>query len=191
MKNSGIAILVVLAVVVILGIFGVSSYNGLIRSRATVDEYSANIDTQLQRRADLVPNLVETVKAYSKHEEAVYTSIAQARQSLINAINSDDMAKKTEANENLTTSINSLLALAEAYPELKASELYVNLMDELEGCENRISKARTDYNSAAKEYNTKIRTIPTNFFANLAHMDAVDYFEAAEGSQTVPTVKFD
>lgn len=188
MQKKHTGLIVVIAVIAVLVMAVIGSYNGLVSTKGQVDEYTSNIDTQLQRRADLIPNLVNTVKAYTNHEEAVFTSLAEARQNLMSA---KTPSEKAEADQQLSTALANVVAIAEAYPELKSNELYVSMMDELEGCENRISYARTEYNSAAKEYNIKIKKFPTMIFANMFGFNAVDYFEAAAGAEQVPQVNFD
>lgn len=184
-KHTGIIIAIAAVVVLVVGI--ISSYNGLVSTKGQVDEYTSNIDAQLQRRADLIPNLVNTVKGYTNHEEEVFTSLAEARQNLMSA---KTPSEKADADQQLSTALANVVAIAEAYPELKSNELYVSMMDELEGCENRISYARTEYNSVAKEYNIKIQKFPTVIMANMFGFKAVDYFEASQGAQQVPQVNF-
>lgn len=185
MSKKVVIAIVVIAVVLVAVFIPVSSYNGLVSLQAKVEEQSSDIDAQLQRRADLIPNLVSTVKSYTKHEEKVFTALSEARQSLMSA---KSMEEKAEADQELKTALNNVIAIAEAYPELKSSELYVSMMDDLEGCENRISYARKEYNGAAKTYNTRCRTFPSAIFAGLFGFEQVSYFEASEGADTVPSV---
>lgn len=180
-------LIVIVAVVALLVIISIGSYNGLVSGQEKVEEYAANIDAQLQRRADLIPNLVSTVQSYTDHEEAVFTELANARAALAGA---KTMSEKAEADAQLNTALGNLIAIAEAYPELKSSELYRGMMDELEGCENRISYARTEYNNAVKDYNAKIRRFPSVIFANMFGFDAADYFQATQGAAAVPSVSF-
>lgn len=179
--------LVVLAIVVILAIFTGTSYNSLLVKQNNVEEKVANIDTQLQRRADLIPNLVNTVKGYVKHEEDVFAAVADARSKLLNA---KTMPEKAEASQNAQAALGRLLAVAENYPELKSDKLYINLMDELAGTENRLAYARDEYNKAAKINNTAVSRFPSVIFARLFSFGKVDYFQATKTAQTTPTVDF-
>lgn len=188
MSKKGIAVIVVIAIVIILIAFPVSNYNSLVSLQMTVEEQGANIDSQLQRRMDLIPNLVETVKGFTKHETAVFDAVTSARENMMSA---DDMAEKSAANEEMTGALNNLIAIAEAYPELKSDTVYVGLMDELAGTENRISYARTEYNAAVTSYNTAIRRFPGSIFAGIFGFEKADFFEAAEGAQEVPEVNFE
>ncbi len=188
-KLSGgvIALIVVLVIVVGAVIWGVSSYNNLVALEENVSGQSANIDTQLQRRSDLIPNLVNTVKGYAAHETEIMTQISEARAQLAGA---DTMAEKAEANEQLSGALDRLLLIVENYPDLKADSQYTALMDELAGTENRISVARGDYNEAVQEYNRTIKTFPSSIFANLFGFEQAEYFEASESSETPPVVDF-
>jgi LemA protein len=148
------------------------------------------ISVQLQRRADLVPNLVQTVKGYAAHEEAVFTNVANARAGLAGAIQSGDPAQMATANAGLTSALGRLIAIAEAYPQLKADQGFLRLQDELAGTENRIATSRNDYNQAVQVYNTYIRTFPQALTAKVTGAGPRTYFEAAPGSETAPQVDF-
>ncbi len=148
------------------------------------------ISVQLQRRADLVPNLVQTVKGYAQHEEAVFTNVANARAGLAGAIQTGDPAQMATANAQLTGALGRLIAIAEAYPQLKADQGFLRLQDELAGTENRIATSRNDYNQAVQAYNTYIRTFPQALTAKVTGADARTYFEAAPGSEAPPQVDF-
>lgn len=193
MKNKKLwVILAVVAVVAIL-IFAiiaslVGTYNGLVEKQAEVDQKFAQVQTVLQRRSDLIPNLVSTVKGYAAHEESVYTAIADARAALSGAKTPEELS---EANGELDSAISRLLVVVENYPDLKASANFTALQDELAGAENRISTERGRYNDAVKEYNTAIRKFPNNIFAGMFGFTAADYFEADEGAQKAPEVNFD
>ena len=160
----------------------------------TYDENAAQakqqISVQLQRRADLVPNLVNTVKGYAQHEEAVFTQVAQARAGLQGAIQGGDPAQMATANAALTGALGRLIAVAEAYPQLKADQGFLRLQDELAGTENRIATSRSDYNQAVQTYNTYIRRFPQAITAKVTGAKARTYFEAAPGSEVAPTVDF-
>ena len=150
---------------------------------------SEQISNQLQRRADLIPNFVNTVKGYSDYEKSTYTAVTEARAAVQKA---NTVAEQQQASEQLDKAVSIWVnAITEAYPDLKAVEQYTALTDELSGTENRIAVARKDYNDAAKEYNTAIRKFPKNILASLFGFEKVDYFEAAEGTEQVPQVSFD
>jgi LemA protein len=190
MKNKK-GLIIALAVIAVIAIFAgsiVSSYNSLVDERETVTNAQANIQTMLQRRADLIPNLVNTVKGYAAHEEEVYTAIADARSKLSGATTVDEMEK---ANSELDSAISRLLVVVENYPELKADTQFINLQDELAGSENRISVARKDYNDVAKAYNTHIKKFPANIIASMFNFEQAEYFEASSEAQTAPSVNFD
>ncbi len=181
-------LIVVIAVVVILAIVCISSYNSLATAQVNVEEQSSNIDTQLQRRADLIPNLVNTVKAYAAHESEVFGAVTAAREKLLGANSIDE---KAEADGELSGALNRLIAIAEAYPDLKANQNYISLMDELAGTENRIATVRRDYNAAVGEYNRKIRVFPGNIFAGIFGFEKAELFAAAEGTESAPQVTFE
>jgi LemA protein len=148
------------------------------------------IQVQLQRRADLIPNLVNTVKGVTKQEDTVYISIANARAQLAGAVKSGDPAQMAAADQAATGAIGRLLAIAENYPQLKSNENFLALQDELTGTENRVAVARGDYNSAVQAYNTYIRTFPQAITAKVTGAKARTYYEAAPGSENAPAVKF-
>lgn len=190
MKKKGliIAIAIVAVVVIIIGSL-VSSYNGFVEMREQVSTAASDISTQLQRRADLIPNFVETVKGYSNYEQSTFTAVTEARSAVMGA---DDVEEQAEASQRLDSAISIWVnAVTEAYPELKANEQYRALQDELSGTENRIATARRDYNKAAKEYNTAIRKFPANIVAGIFDFDSADYFEADAGTQNAPVIDFD
>lgn len=186
-KGLIIGIAVVVALVILIGGGLVSTYNGLVDKQATVENADAQIQTYLQRRADLIPNLVNTVKGYASHEEEVYTALADARAKLNSASNAEEY---TEANESFESALSRLLVIVENYPELKANQNFIALQDELSGTENRIATARKDYNDAVTEYNKAIKKFPTVIFAGMLGFEKADLFEASEGSQNAPSVNF-
>jgi LemA protein len=166
-------------------------YNNIQRMDEQTNQTRSQIEVQLQRRADLIPNLVNTVKGYAQHEEQVFREVAQARSGLVNAINSHDPQQMADSNAVLTQGLGRLLAVAEAYPQLKANEGFLRLQDELTGTENRIAVARGDYNQAAQEYNTYIRTFPQTLTAKVIGAKAKPYFEVTNpGSREAPKVDF-
>lgn len=187
MKKSNIGLIVIIAIVVLIGIMIMSSYNGIVSLSEDVDSKYATIDTYLQRRADLIPNLVSTVKGYTQHEEKIINSITEAREKMTSA---KTVTEKAEANDELTTALNNLMVVVENYPDLKASQNFIQLSDELAGTENRIATARKDYNDAVQKYNAKIKKFPTKMIAGMFNFDVKDYFQASEGSKEVPGVQF-
>ena len=170
MKKSSIVVLVLIAIIIIVIAMFVSSYNGIIAKSEEVDNKFATIDTQLQRRGDLIH------------------SVTEARTKLAGATTVSDKAK---ADEELTGALNRLMVVVENYPDLKSSQNFIQLSDELAGTENRIATARRDYNEAVKEYNLKIKRFPTNIIAGMFGYSKRDYFEASEQSKEVPNVNFD
>lgn len=190
MKKKGLIItLAVIAVIVIIIAAAAGSYNGLVEQRESVENAQATISTQLQRRADLIPNFVSTVKGYSDYEQETYTAVTEARSAVSGAKTPEEQAK---ASSKLDGAISVWVnAITEAYPELKASAQYTALQDELAGTENRIAQARKDYNSAAKEYNVSVKKFPKNIIAGIFGFDSAEYFEAQSGTENVPQVSFE
>ena len=187
MKKSTIVIIVVVVILVAIIAGLVSNYNGVVSLSEEVDNKFATIDTMLQRRADLIPNLVSTVKGYTNQEQAVIDSVTDARAKLAGA---NSVGEKANADQELSTALSNLLVVVENYPDLKSSQNFINLSDELAGTENRIATARKDYNDAVKEYNTKIKRFPTNIVSGMFGYGVKEYFQASEGSEEVPTVDF-
>lgn len=187
MKKKGIIIAVIVGLVVILGIALISMNNNLVSMEAEVDAELANIDTYLQRRADLIPNLVNTVKGYAAHEKEALDSVTEARAKLAGA---STVEEKAEADSALTTALNNLLVIVENYPDLKASANFTQLADELAGTENRIATARRDYNDAVQSYNTAIRKFPNSLIAGMFGFEQKEYFQASSGAENVPNVEF-
>ena len=191
MKNKGLIITlsVICVIVIIFAILAISSYNGLVDQEEAVNAKQSTISVQLQRRADLIPNFVETVKGYSDYEQSTYTAVTEARSAVMKANGAEDQAA---ASAQLDSAIDVWVnAITEAYPELKASEQYRALQDELAGTENRIARARKDYNDAASEYNKSVRRFPKSIFAGMFGFEQVEYFEADEAANKVPQVSFD
>lgn len=189
-KLSGgmIFAIVVGAIIFILGAWGIGSYNGLVGLKENVDNESSNIETQLQRRADLIPNLVNTVKGYTNHENKILSAISEARAKLSGA---DTMSEKAKADSELSSAVSRLLVVVENYPNLKADSQFSALTDELAGTENRITVARRDYNASVKEYNQKIKMFPGSIIAGMFGFSSAEYFEASENSKEVPVVSFE
>lgn len=187
-KKSLIIVGAIVAIVLLVLIWGVSSYNGLVNAEVNVEKTFADIDVQLTRRAELIPNLVNTVKGYAAHEEEVFTAIADARAKLSGSTNIND---KIEANNELSSALSRLLVIVEQYPDLKASKQFTGLMDQLEGTENRIAVARGDYNEAVTQFNTKIRRFPGNLIAGMFGFEKQTMYEAPAENLTAPDVIFD
>lgn len=178
---------IIIAVVAVIAILIVSSYNGLISSRAQVDEAFANIDAQLQRRADLIPNLVETVKGITAQEKSIVDAVTSARENYLNAGTDNE---KINASNELSAALSNLLVVVENYPEITSGANFIALQDELAGTENRIAQARKNYNETVKSYNTSIRKFPRNILAGMFGFESLEYFETAEENKTAPKVEF-
>lgn len=188
-KYTGLIIVGVIAIIIIgLITWGGGSYNKFVALQEEVKNQESAIDVTLERRADLIPNLVSTVKGYASHEEKIINQITSARENLLKA---DSIEDKSEANAELTSALNALMVIVENYPDLKANTNFINLQDELAGTENRIAVARKDYNEAAKAYNTAIKMFPGSLIAAIFDFDDVDYFEASAGKTEVPEVNFE
>lgn len=190
MKKYLIPIGVVVALIIIVAIMIVPRYNSLVNLDEEVNQKESQIETQLQRRGDLIPNLVSTVQGYASHEEEIFTDIADARSKLSGATGSGNVEELAEANNEMTGALSRLLAISENYPDLQASEQFTGLRDELAGAENRIAVARQDYNTAVQDYNRNTRTFPGNIIAGIFNFDEKAYFEADESAQDVPDVDF-
>ena len=182
----GIGSVVLLAVFLFFG-----TRNSLVSLKEDVEMQQSQIETTLQRRSDLIPNLVATVKGYANHEEEVFTEIADARSKLAGSIESGDMKSISEANNALDSALGRLLAISENYPDLKASEQFIALQDELAGTENRIAVARQHYNEKLNTYNTTVQRFPTSIVAGMSGYYPMQYFEADESAKKVPKVDFD
>ncbi|GAC1433435.1 MAG: LemA family protein [Terriglobales bacterium] len=187
--GKGLIVLIVIVVIALLA-FGqyVGVRNTLVAKNETVKAAWSQVDIVLQRRADLIPNLVETVKGYAKQEQTVFGDIAKARSALLSAGTPSD---KIAANQQLDGALGRLLAIVENYPQLKSNENFLRLQDELAGTENRIAVERKRYNDSLQDYNTYIKSFPNNIYAGWAGFKPNDaYFSAAEGARTVPKVNF-
>ena len=193
MKKSTIIIIVVAVVAII---WGVTSYNGLVKMDEGVGTAWSNVENQYQRRADLIPNLVNTVKGYAAHEnetlDAVVTARTRATQMTVNAddLTPEKLQAYQKAQGEVGSALGRLLAITENYPDLKANQNFLELQAQLEGTENRISVERRNFNEAAKNYNTAIRTFPRNLLAGMFGFEKRPYFEAEEGASKAPEVKF-
>lgn len=196
MKKSTIILIVIVSLVLIFGFSACSMYNGLVSKKATTEQAWANVETYYQRRADLIPNLVNTVKGYATHEKSTLEGIvaerAKATAPTINFDNLDAaaMAKYQASQSQITTTLGRLMAIAENYPDLKASDNFRALQDELSGTENRVAVARKDFNKAVKEYNVYVQTFPRNMIAGMFGFTKKSMFEAQEGTENAPKVEF-
>jgi LemA protein len=182
-----LALIIILVVVVLVGLYVVFSYNGLVSLRNRIENAWAQIDVQLKRRYDLIPNLVETVKGYASHERETLDAVIEARNAGMNATGPHDQA---EAENQITGALKSLFALSEAYPDLKANQNFAQLQEELTGTEGRIAYARQFYNDTVYRYNTKIQSFPSNVLANAFHFSEREYFEADDESRGPTQVQF-
>ncbi len=185
MQNKVLLIIVAAGAVILFGTM--LSYNGLINMNENVNGKWSQIENQLQRRIDLIPNLINTVKGFAAHEQQAIVLVTEARSKLSGA---KGPAAKATANNNLNSAVSRLLVVAERYPDLKADQNFRALMDELSGTENRIAVARKDYNDAIQGYNTQIRSFPTSMIAGIMSFGPKEYFKADEAAKQVPQVKF-
>lgn len=188
---------IIVGVIVVLVLWVLVSYNSLVKTSAAVDKQWSNVETDYQRRLDLIPNLVSTVKGSANFEQQTLTQVIEARAAATQVkLDADDLtpenlAKFQAAQNNVSGALGRLLAVAENYPQLKTTDQFLALQDQLEGTENRISVSRKDFNTAVLSYNTTARTFPTVIVAKLFGFDQKPYFEAAEGSENAPVVNFD
>ena len=193
MKKSTI---IIIALIAIVAIWGVSAYNGLVKMDESVSTAWSNVENQYQRRADLIPNLVNTVKGYAAHEKETFQAVTEARSKATQmSINADEltpekMLEYQKAQGEVGAALSRLLAITEAYPDLKANENFKELQAQLEGTENRISVERNKFNEVARSYNTAIRTFPKTIIAGMCGFDKCPYFEAEEGADKAPKVEF-
>ena len=180
-------LIIVVAVIAIVGVYILAMYNGLITTRNRVKESWSGIDVQLKRRTDLIPNLIETVKGYAKHEKSVFENVTKARSALLGAKSAKDAA---QADNILTGALKSLFAVAENYPDLRASENFKSLQEELSDTETKIAASRQFYNSNVLDFNTKIQVFPNSIIANLFRFEASEFFEAGEEDKKSVKVNF-
>ena len=193
MKKSTI---IIIAVAVLAVVWGITGYNGLVSMDEGVQTKWADVETQYQRRADLIPNLVNTVKGYAAHESETLQAVVEARAKATSMnidpsnMSAEQIANFQKAQDGVSSALGRLLVTVEKYPDLKANENFKELQAQLEGTENRISVARRDYNEAARKYNTTLRSFPKNILAGMFDFEKKSYFEAQEGSEQAPTVQF-
>jgi LemA protein len=182
-----ITVWVVLGLLALLAVIGIAAYNSLVVSKNRVENAWSQIDVQLKRRNDLVPNLVETVKGYAAHEHDTFEMVTKARAQMVGAGN---VAEQAQASNQLSQALKSLFAVAEAYPELKANQNFLMLQEELAGIENKIAYARQFYNDSVLRFNASIQSFPNVLFARSMGFSEKKYFEVPEGEREVPKVKF-
>lgn len=196
MKSMKKSTIIIIAVLALLAIWAVTGYNGLVAMEENVNGQWSNVETQYQRRADLIPNLVNTVKGYASHERETLEGVIEARSKATRiTVNAEDLtpeklAEYQKAQGAVTSALGKLLAITENYPELKANQNFLELQAQLEGTENRINVARTNFNNVAKDFNIAIRRFPKNILASLFGFEKRAYFEAAEGAEQAPKVEF-
>lgn len=185
-----------IGVVAVVAIFFYVTYNGFVNKEEGVNAAWSNVETQYQRRSDLIPNLVNTVKGYAAHESQTLASVTEARAKATSInlsageLTPERLAQFQQAQAEVRTALGRLIAVAESYPDLKANQNFIELQSQLEGTENRIAVARKDFNDAARKYNVAVRRFPSNLVAALFGFDQKPYFEAAEGTETAPQVEF-
>ena len=183
--------IIAIALVLVLAVsWFFMTQNSFVTLKEDADMQQSQVETALQRRNDLIPNLVSTVKGYATHEEKVFTEIAEARSKLSGSIESGDVEDISKANSNLSSALSRLLVITENYPELKANEQFTALQDELAGTENRISVARQYYNEKVKAYNSKIKKFPSSIVAGISGYSPMKYFKADESAKNAPVVNF-
>ena len=184
-----VAVIIIVIIVVLIAIVFVVSYNGLVRLRNRIDSAWSQIGVQLERRHDLIPNLIETVKGYAAHERGTLEGVVQARNAAIQA-KSAGPEQQAQAENVLTGALKSLFALAEAYPDLKANQNFLSLQEELTSTEDRIAYSRQFYNDSVMKYDNRIQSIPSNLIAGMFGFTSREYFKADEGATEVPRVQF-
>ncbi|MCA0228093.1 LemA family protein [Patescibacteria group bacterium] len=197
MKSKWLVPGIIVAVIAVLGLWIGGTYNSLVQQRETVVTSFGNLQTQYQRRADLIPNLVNTVKGSSNFEQETLNQVVSARAKATgisvdaSTATPEQMQSYIDAQNGVTSSLSKLLAVVESYPDIKSTAAYQDLMSQLEGTENRIQVARSDFNNTARPYNARLQTFPTNLIAGLFGFTQRPYFQAVAGSEAAPTVQFD
>ena len=187
MSTSAIVIIIIFGILLLLVLYVVGVYNKLVNARNKVDNQFSQIDIQLKRRADLIPNLVETVKGYAKHEEGTLTAVIEARNK---AVSAGTINEKVEANTELTGALNRLFALTEAYPELKANQGFLSLQNDLKETEDKITYARQFYNDSAMNFNNLVEMFPSSIVASMFNFKKFEFFKIDEKEKETPKVKF-
>lgn len=183
----GPIIIVIIVVLVLLVLYVIATYNKLVNSKNKVENQFSQVDIQLKRRADLIPNLVETVKGYTKHEEGTFTKVVEARNK---ALSANSINEKIEANNELSSALSKLLMLSEAYPDLKANENFLSLQNDLKETEDKITYARQFYNDSAMDFNNIVEMFPSNTIASIFKFKKFEYFKIDEKEKETPKVKF-
>jgi len=188
-------IIVIIALLAMLAIWGVGVYNGLVSKQETIEKAVGNVQTAYQKRADLIPNLVATVKNYAEYEAGTLEAVVEARAKATsvtldaNNLTEENMKAFQAAQDQMSSALSRLLVTVEQYPDLKANQNYLDLQSQLEGCENAIANARREFNETARAYNTAVRRFPANIIAGMFGFDKKPYFEASEGADKAPNVK--
>jgi len=188
-------VIVIIALVVLAVIWGVGVYNGLVTKQENVEKAVGNVQTAYQKRADLIPNLVATVKNYAEYEAGTLTAVVEARAKATsvtldaNNLTEESLKAFQAAQDQMSSALSRLLVTVEQYPDLKANQNYLDLQSQLEGCENAIANARREFNETARQYNTAVRRFPANIIAGMFGFDKKPYFEASEGADKAPDVK--
>ena len=188
-------VIVIIVLVVLAVIWGVGVYNGLVSKQETVEKAVGNVQTAYQKRADLIPNLVATVKNYAEYEAGTLTAVVEARAKATsvtldaNNLTEESLKAFQAAQDQMSSALSRLLVTVEQYPDLKANQNYLDLQSQLEGCENAIANARREFNETARDYNTAVRRFPGNIIAGMFGFDKKPYFEASEGADKAPDVK--
>lgn len=188
LSTTATVIIIIFAVIILLIFYGIGVYNKLVNSRNKVKDQWAQIDVQLKRRADLIPNLVETVKGYAKHEKNTLAEVIEARNRFVSA---GSINEEIEANNQLTGALNKLFALSESYPELKANQNFISLQNDLKDTEDKISYARQFYNDTVLTYNNLVQMFPSNIIANMFKFEVYEFFKIEEKEKEVPKVSFE
>ena len=183
----GPIMIVIIVVLVLLVLYVISIYNKLVNSKNKVENQFSQVDIQLKRRADLIPNLVETVKGYTKHEEGTFTKVVEARNK---ALSANSINEKIEANNELSGALSKLLMLSEAYPDLKANKNFLSLQNDLKETEDKITYARQFYNDSAMDFNNVVEMFPSNIIASMFKFKEFEYFKIDEKEKETPKVKF-
>lgn len=187
MSLGTIIIIIVAAVVILLAFYVIGTYNNLVNARNKVNDQFAQIDVQLKRRSDMIPNLVETVKGYAKHEEKTLTEVIEARNKMATA---SGINEELEASNQVTSALNKLFALSESYPDLKANGNFMSLQNDLKETEDKLSYARSFYNDTVLNYNNLREQFPSNIVAGIFKFEKIDFFKTDEKSKETPQVKF-
>ena len=188
LSTTATVIIIIFAVIILLIFYGIGVYNKLVNSRNKVKDQWAQIDVQLKRRADLIPNLVETVKGYAKHEKNTLAEVIEARNKFVSA---GSINEEIEANNQLTGALNKLFALSESYPELKANQNFISLQNDLKDTEDKISYARQFYNDTVLTYNNLVQMFPSNIIANMFKFEVYEFFKIEEKEKEVQKVSFE